>query len=108
MNGDMLVKLGPALMMILFGISQMMNPEMWFKYIPTWVSNVISPFIVMRLHASVNILLGLLLLSGWRADVIVPVVIVWFLSIIPFAFLSDWTIGLRDTAVTLGLISLLV
>uniref|UniRef100_A0A6C0JU42 Uncharacterized protein n=1 Tax=viral metagenome TaxID=1070528 RepID=A0A6C0JU42_9ZZZZ len=108
MNKELLIKLGPALMMILFGISQMMNPEMWFKYIPTFVSSLVSPFIVMRLHASVNILLGLLLLSGWRADLIVPVVIVWFLSIIPFAFLSDWTIGLRDTAVSLGLISLFV
>ncbi len=104
-----LLKLGPALVMILFGISQLMSPGMWLPFIPEWViTNVPLPATtIMKIHAIVNICLGLLLLSGWKAGIVIPVVILWFISILPFAFMVDWTLALRDSSIILSLVALL-
>lgn len=104
-----LLRLGPSLVMILFGLNQMYSPQNWFKYIPDWVQNWnISPQTLMYVHAAINVLLGVLLLSGWNAVTITTLSIIWFLSILPFAFMADWTVALRDFAIILSMCALLV
>mgnify|MGYP006329629961 CR=1 FL=1 len=102
-----LLRLGPALVMLFFGIDQFRNPGNWLQYVPSWAVNMtgISPYTILRLHSIVNIVLGILLFT-YRSKAVVWVVFFWFLSILPFAFMGDWTVGLRDTAITLGLLAL--
>jgi hypothetical protein len=109
-NSHFLLRLGPSLMMILFGLNQLTNPDYWIRFIPQWIvqNSPVSPYTIMRSHAIVNILLGIFLLSGWHSLTATWITIFWFISILPFAYMFDWTIGLRDTAVVLGLISSLM
>jgi hypothetical protein len=104
-----LLRFGPALTMILFGLNQFINPENWIKYIP----DSIVPYLptttenFMKMHALANIALGVLLLSGWQPIIVTSIVLAWWASIIPFAALVDWTIGVRDTAIGLSLAALI-
>ena len=109
LDHKLLLKLGPSLMMILFGIDQIINPEVWLPFIPSWLLQIspLSPTAIMRSHALINVILGFLLLSGWRDTTVIWVTILWFVSIIPFTLIVDWTIAVRDFAVLLGLIALL-
>lgn len=103
-----LLRLGPALVMIFFGIDQFRNPMNWMSFMPNWAPGLtgINPVTIMRLHSIINIVLGVLLLT-YRSSVVAWASFLWFLSILPFAFMADWTIGLRDLALTLGLLALI-
>ena len=104
MNTSLILRLAPAAVMIIFGIAQLIQPEAWLQYIPDWLP--FNHMLIMRGHAIFNIILGVLLASGWQAKYVVPVVIAWWLSIVPFAFAQDWTIGVRDLAIITELIVL--
>jgi len=107
-DSKFLLRVGPALLMIIFGIDQLLRPGDWLQYVPLWVQQMMSREDVMRLHAITNIVLGLLLLSGWNSQIIAVVAFFWFLSILPFAFMVDWKIGLRDTVITTSILASLL
>jgi hypothetical protein len=99
------IKLGVAITMIAFGIHQARYPEKWLRFLPNALrkTHVLKPTATMRAHALGNILIGLLLLfplyslvSGWIA-------LIWWLSVIPFAWKEDWQIGLRDLSIAASL-----
>ena len=104
-----LIRLGAALNMVPFGIHQMVNPEVWEKYLPEAIKKMspLSPSAQMRLHALGNIVFGLFLLSGLYPLVAAWVALIWYLTILPFAFWKDWTVGVRDLGITLALVSLI-
>lgn len=103
-----LLRLGPAIIMFLFGLDQFMNPNRWLSFMPSWVPEKtgIDPITLMRLHSVVNIVLGILLMT-YSNIIVAGLAFFWFLSILPFAYSADWTIGLRDTAVILSLLALI-
>lgn len=104
------ISFGIALCMIVFGINQLMNPGSWLGYIPPWLSKIM-PFkaeTTMRLHAVGNIVFGLFLLFPLYPLVAVWIGFIWWLSILPFAFRYDWKVGMRDLAITLALIALIL
>jgi uncharacterized membrane protein len=104
-----LLRLGPALMMIIFGIDQLRNPQNWFQYLPRQIPNLLrmSPSTIMRVHAVFNVLIGFWLLSGWTQRVATWIALLWLISILPFAFMGDWTVGVRDSVIVLSVIALL-
>ena len=109
MDPRFLLRLGPSIVMITFGINQFYQPQNWLQYVPSWAPQVLrmAPETIMRIHSVVNVLLGLWLLSGVQPNIAAWLSLLWFLSILPFAFMSDWTIGVRDTALTIGIFALI-
>lgn len=105
----MLIRYGAALTMVVFGISQMLNPNKWIDYIPESLRKIspIQPQTTMRLHAIGNVLLGLWLISGMYIEIALWANIIWWISILPFAFIKEWTIGLRDVSIIMALIAAL-
>ena len=106
----MLIRIGAAVVMILFGIEQLLKPRKWIDYIPHWLRNL-SPLSAesdMRAHSIGNIIIGLWLLIGFAPIVGIWVCIIWWITILPFAFWHNWRIGLRDMVITLSLIALLL
>jgi hypothetical protein len=108
MNFDLarlLLRLGPSVVMMAFGSHQMYSPQPWIKeYMPKWIKNLYDPDITMRIHGTGNAILGLLLLFGigeWWS-------LIWWLSILPFAFYGSWKAGLRDLAIVLSLVALIL
>lgn len=102
------LRLGVSLAMLAFGLNQFLSPKTWVKqYLPTWFQKLLllPPITFMRLHALGNLALGSLFLLGLFPGLIPLFVLVWWLTILPFAFWHDWTIGLRDLAIILAVLS---
>lgn len=106
----LLIRLSVALTMVLFGIHQFMNPGQWIDYIPGGLRKflITTPENTMRMHAIINILLGV-----WFAVGIYPLVgswatLLWWVSILPFAFYKDWRIGLRDLSITASVLAVIL
>ena len=101
------LKLGPGLLMLIFGISQVRNSEGWFdEYVPKWFRKILPMHLVMTVHAVVNIILGVWLIVGIHLVLASWLGFVWMLSILPFAFYKSWKTGMRDLVTTLTLLAL--
>lgn len=96
--------------MIAFGISQLISPKAWIGYIPSWLARLLPmyPAMFMITHAAGNLTLGWLLLLGLFPVVVGSATLVWWVSILPFAFMYQWTIGMRDLSIVAALVSYLL
>lgn len=105
-----ILKAGTSLCMLSFGLNQITNPKSWAYFIPDWLkrSSPISDEYLIRLHSLGNIIFGIFLVLGIYPHIAAWVALVWWISILPFAFGVDWTLGMRDLAVTAGLIALVL
>jgi len=106
MNPKLLLRLGPAMVMIIFGLHQLTSPDYWYKFVPQWLPVDHQSF--MRLHALGNIALGVWLLSGVKLYWSTFVALIWFLTISSVALTVQWDIGVRDLAISSGLAGLLL
>jgi uncharacterized membrane protein YphA (DoxX/SURF4 family) len=103
----MALRFGPAFLMLSFGINQMQNPGKWLEeYAPAWVRKMPMINISMLVHAAINTVLGLVLLSGLFLPTAAWVGLVWMLSILPFAFYRSWKTGMRDVVTAFTLLAL--
>jgi uncharacterized protein YjeT (DUF2065 family) len=109
-TAELILRLAPALTMVVFGLHQMLRPQEWLHYIPEWASRMspMKPQTSMRLHALGNVAFGLFLASGWHPVLGAWIAVLWWLTILPFAFRVSWAIGLRDLTITLGLVALIL
>jgi uncharacterized membrane protein YphA (DoxX/SURF4 family) len=104
-----LLRVGIALVMVVFGINQLANTKAWLEYIPEFVRKIspLSPETQMRWHALGNIVFGLFLVAGNFYPLIAAwVALIWWLTILPFAF-KKWDIGMRDLTTTISIIALI-
>ena len=110
MNAALLLRLAPALTMVIFGLNQWLKPGDWLHYVPAWAtkSSPLKPESSMKLHALGNLAFGVLLASGWHPLLGAWVALIWWISILPFAFRVSWAIGLRDLTITFGLVALIL
>ena len=103
-----IIRTGVSVTMISFGVSQMYNPTPWLSYMPEWIKKT-SPVpseLSMRFHAFGNLAIGLWLVLGILPFVSAWVALVWWVSILPFAFYKDWTLGMRDFTIISALVAL--
>ncbi len=107
---DFVIRFGVSLIMVAFGLHQMVKPEKWFDYIPEFVHKLspLKPATEMRLHALGNIVFGIFFFihvmpktGGW-------ITLIWWLTILPFAFRKNWAIGMRDLTIILSVVSYLM
>jgi hypothetical protein len=107
---SLLIRLGVGIPMILFGISQLRTPEKWLKYMPGLFRFIlpVKATSFMRVHSVGNLLLGALLAAGVWEPAILWITIFWWVSILPYAFYYEYSVGLRDASIIMALIALLV
>jgi uncharacterized membrane protein len=96
--------------MIVFGIHEFFKPQNWFEYIPPWLEKMspISKKREMQLHALGNFLFGLFLLINIMPKTAGWIVLIWWISILPFAFRKNWAIGMRDLSIIFSIAAYLV
>lgn len=106
----MLIEWPVGITMLIFGIHEMAKPAEWLKFLPGWMIRT-SPMKAetqMRMHALGNIIFGLFLIFNFGFPLVAAwIAFVWWLSIVPFAWRVDWTIGLRDLSIALSLAALI-
>lgn len=99
---SMIIRIAVGLTMISFGLSQLKDPKDWLVYIPQFIEKHIPENIslaFMRLHAVINVGLGVLFAIGVWPVLIAWLTFAWWLSILPFALYHNWKIGMRDFAI---------
>lgn len=100
-TAQLLIRLSVGVTMAAFGVHQIMRPQPWLVYLPRWLEGLLpaQPETFMRSHGAANATLGLLFVSGFSIIFVSWATVVWWLSILPFALMHDWAIGLRDMAI---------
>jgi uncharacterized membrane protein YphA (DoxX/SURF4 family) len=105
-----LLRGGVAATMLAFGLHQITNPGKWTQYIPEFMkrSSPLAPEASMRLHALGNIAFGLFLVAGSFHPLLAAwVALIWWVSILPFAFQNKWDVGMRDLSIIFSLAALI-
>jgi hypothetical protein len=107
---DLAIRIPVAVVMISFGIHQMVRPDKWQQYIPDRLRKLqpIPENISMMLHGLANIVLGIFFAGSIWGSLSTWMVLLWWLSILPFAFYAKWDIGMRDFAIICAVVALLV
>lgn len=106
-----IIRIFTAFIMVVFGLHQMFKPQAWQIYVPEWMHKLspMSPDLQMRMHALGNLAFGVFLVAGnFHPLVAAWVALLWWFSILPFAFRVKWDIGLRDLTIIGSLIALIV
>jgi len=101
-----ITRIGLALVLLWFGIDELLNPEKWFSYIPSWLPSII-PFNIesfIILNGLVEIIIGILLLIGLYTRIIAFFAALHLLSITIAVGYND--IGIRDFGLLAMAISL--
>jgi uncharacterized membrane protein YphA (DoxX/SURF4 family) len=104
------IRLAVSVVMVAFGLHQILNPTEWKQYIPPWLKKliVVPDTTFLQIHGVGNLSLGFCFMIGFLPDVFDWVVLAWWLSILPFAFMVQWSIALRDMAIIASLIALIL
>jgi len=102
-----IIRIGLALVLLWFGLDEIINPENWFGYIPSWLSSVmpldIGTFII--LNGTFEIIVGVLLLIGYYTRIVAFIAALHLLSITIAVGYNE--IGIRDFGLTLMAVSLI-
>jgi uncharacterized membrane protein YphA (DoxX/SURF4 family) len=107
---ELILRWGPAITMVIFGFHQLTRPLEWLHYIPEALAKMspFSPETDMRLHSLGNIIIGIWLVTGLFTPIDAWAALIWWVSILPFAFRVSWSIGLRDLSITMSVAALVV
>lgn len=111
MNPADLIRVSVSLVMFLFGLDQIMNPTPWTKtYLPKFFRDnpIFGTTWFMRVHALGNITLGIVFVTGLYVNLVTLIVLLWWVTILPFALYADWRIALRDFAIIMAILSLVI
>jgi len=102
-----IIRISLALVLLWFGIDEIVNPENWFGYVPTGLSPIL-PFSLntfITLNGIFEIIIGLLLLIGLYTRIIA------FIAALNLSFITIAVgyneIGVRDFGLTMMAISLI-
>ena len=102
-----IIRISLALVLLWFGIDEIVNPENWFGYFPESLTSLL-PFSLetfFMINGIFEILVGILLLIGFYTRIIAFIVAFHLLSITIAVGYND--IGIRDFGLTLMAVSLI-
>jgi uncharacterized membrane protein YphA (DoxX/SURF4 family) len=104
---SLLLRISIAFSFIYVGISSFLNPTSWIGYIPGFIDNIFPRAIFLNIHAVIDILLGLWLLSNKKTFYSASLAAVILFGITIFN-LSSMEIVFRDISILLAAIALAI
>ena len=100
-----IIRISLALVLLWFGIDEIINPENWFGYVPSWLSNVLPLDLFFILNGTLEIVVGFLLLIGLKTRIVAFIAALHLLSITVVVGYND--VGVRDFGLTMMAVSLI-
>ncbi|HIH05585.1 TPA: DoxX family membrane protein [Candidatus Woesearchaeota archaeon] len=101
-----IIRISLALVLLWFGIDELLHPDAWIGYIPPWAAPLIpvdlGTFVLF--NGLLEIAIGGLLLIGWQARVAATIAALHLLSIVIAVGYSD--IAVRDLGLAMMALSL--
>lgn len=106
---DKIVRLAISFIFVVFGAWEMLSPVYWVPFVPDFVSSILNPLFATRVHGLILFILGALLLSGFRKNLIAVLSSVTLLSVVlsVFMFSGFSDLLVRDIVIFLCSLSLL-
>ena len=101
-----IIRISLALVLLWFGIDEVINPENWFGYAPSWLSSIL-PFsltLFFILNGTFEIITGSLLLIGFFTRIVAFIVALHLLTITLSIGYND--VAIRDFGLTMMAVSL--
>lgn len=96
----LVLRIGIGFVFIWFGLSGLMNPQMWTGMVPAWTSVFGSPTTLVYIHGAVELIGGFLVCANYRVR---PAALILFLSLLQTLTIVSWgPIFVRDIGLTLG------
>jgi len=102
-----IIRVSLALVILWFGVNQIINPENWFSYIPLGITEnlPLSLETIIMLNGIFEIMIGILLLIGFYTRIIALIAALHLLSITIAVGFNE--IGVRDFGLTFMAVSLI-
>ena len=99
------LRLGLAIVVMWFGLSELIHPMMWTSYIPTWVVTLtgIKVTSLVIINGSFEVLMALLLAFGIWTRWAALLLLLHMIGIVGDVGLS--AVGIRDVGLAFGLLS---
>ncbi len=101
-----LVRFGVAIVFFLFGVLQLINPEQWHAWIPSFILNYLSANQFIYINGSFDLIIGALLIPGLFTRIAALLGILHLIGVILSVGFTD--IGIRDFGLLLALLSVFV
>lgn len=99
-----LARYGVGIVFFIFGISQLLSPENWIRWLPSFILNTnISPLNLIYINGIFDLIVGLLLLTGFFVRIVAFLGSLHLLGIIISLGYND--IAIRDLGLLIVLIS---
>ena len=93
-----LLRSGLAIVFLYAGVSAFLNPTAWIGFVPMWIRNIISENIFLPIHATLDVVIGIWLISGKKIFYASIVASLAILSILIFN-IGALEILFRDVAI---------
>ncbi|HLD80305.1 MAG TPA: hypothetical protein VJA18_07130 [Candidatus Nanoarchaeia archaeon] len=61
-----ILRVGLAVPFLYAAVAATLQPEAWIGFMPQFLQNIFPAYLLLGAHSSLNIILGLWLLSGWK------------------------------------------
>lgn len=107
---SLILRLSIGFVTTAFGLYQMFQPEPWLKYIPKLVTFImpLSNSSIMRIHATGNLSIGLLLIGGIGLPLSAWLALAWWTFMLPLCGRLDLSAALRDFAIIMAIVAMIV
>ena len=103
-HGKALLRISLSLLFLWFGVSQLYSPTEWTGFVPAQISSIISAGTIVMLNGALEIILGLMLLSGIYVRFSA---LVLGLHLLPIALSMGYSsVAIRDLALALATLSI--
>jgi len=103
--GQIILRISLSLVFLWFGINQVFAPSAWAGFVPSFLGNILPLNTIVLLNGSLEILLGLMLITGFYTGVASLILGVHLFGIALSMGFS--AIAIRDYGLALATISLL-
>jgi len=99
------LRIGLAIVIMWFGLSELIHPIVWTSYIPNWLANLthLQLMTLVTVNGFVEVALSLLLAFGILTRWVALLLFLHMVAIVGDVGLS--ALGMRDVAIAFGLLS---
>lgn len=101
------LRVGLSVVFLYAGIAAFLDPTSWVGFIPPWLRLIISPSFFLPIHATLDIIVGFWLLSGWKQFYAALAASASLLAIVVFN-IGALDIIFRDIAILFSAVALMV
>ncbi len=101
---EFILRIGLGLVFIYAGLHVATDPTGWIGFVPHWLQTIVNPYLFLTIHGIVEIILGILILTGFFLPAVSLIAFLDLFSILVFYGVDDTTF--RDFGLMMATLAL--